>query len=244
VEAAKWIQNRYQTLAYGRDDVIIQNFTHPNFPQPSIIATILGAGPNAGSVVIIGGHIDSVGSTTTGRSPGADDDASGTATVLEVFRVLVESEYQPDFTLQFIGYAGEEGGLLGSQDIAQQYLKNGIDVYAALQFDMTGYNANGGPVTGIVTDYTSDELSQFIRVLVQTYTTLKWANTRCGYACSDHASWNRTGVRSAFPFEYGSNPYIHSPSDTWDRLDWVQMEEFVNLGIAFAVEVAGVAPEK
>lgn len=45
--------------------------------------------------------------------------------------------------------------------------------------------------TGIVTDFTSAELNAFVRQLVPLYTTLSWADYRCGYACSDHASWNR-----------------------------------------------------
>lgn len=59
--------------------------------------------------VIIGGHEDSVGSSATGRSPGADDDGTGTVTVLEIFRVLVENNFYPDRTLQFITYAGMQG---------------------------------------------------------------------------------------------------------------------------------------
>jgi len=240
VAAAKWLQGRYVTLADGRTDITVVNFTTTTFPQASVIATIPGTGPNKNSVVILGGHLDSVGSTTTGRSPGADDDASGTSSVLEVFRVLVASKYSPDYTLQFMGYAAEEGGLLGSQAIAAEYLKNGIDVQAVLQLDMTGYSSTGTPTVGIVTDFTSGELNTFVRLLVSTYTTLVQSNRQCGYACSDHASWNRTGVRSAFPFETVSNPSIHSASDTLDRLSNAQLLQFVYLGIGFAVELAGV----
>jgi len=241
VAAAKWLQTQYTQIAIDakRDDITVVNFTYTAFPQASVIATIPGGGNNEKSIVILGGHLDSVGSTTTGRSPGADDDASGSATVLEVYRILVANNYYPDFTLQFMGYAGEEGGLLGSQGIAAEYVKDNEDVYAAVQFDMTGYSSTGAATVGIVTDFTSAELNAFIRLIVSTYTSLTQSNKQCGYACSDHASWNRTGVRSAFPFETVSNPSIHSANDLLERLDNAQMLQFVNLGIGAAIELAG-----
>jgi leucyl aminopeptidase len=240
VAAARWLQAQYTALAANRPDITVVNFTTTTFPQASVIATIPGTGPNKDLIVILGGHLDSVGSSTTGRSPGADDDASGSASVLEVFRVLVAANHKPDFTLQFIGYAAEEGGLLGSQAIAADYQKNNKQVQAALQLDMTGYTSTGSPSVGIVTDFTSAELNGFVRQLVTTYTTLPQSNKQCGYACSDHASWNRTGVRSSFPFETVSNPSIHSANDLVDRLHAPQMLQFVRLAVGFAIEVGGV----
>ena len=52
-------------------------------------------------------------------------------------RVVLQSGYQPARTLQFIGYAGEEAGLLGSKEIAQSYAAQGRNVVGALQLDMT-----------------------------------------------------------------------------------------------------------
>jgi len=239
VQAAHFVQHNFMALAEGKPQINVKNFTN-TFPQPSVIATIPGTGPNAASIVIIGAHLDSVGTSSTARSPGADDDGSGTSTLFEIFRVLVDNDYQPDYTLQFMAYAAEEAGLLGSQAIAQSYLKAGIDVYAMLQLDMTGYDKGS---IGIITDYTSGELNTFVRTLVQTYTSLSWKNSVCGYGCSDHASWNKTGVRASFPFEtpFGShNPNIHSSRDVVDHLSPAQMLQFAYLGIGFAVELAGV----
>jgi len=242
IEAGHVVQRHFQDLAGDAAGVQVTNFTNV-FPQISTIATIAGSGPNKDSVVIIGAHMDSVGSSASGRSPGADDDASGTASLFEIFRVLVNNNYQPDYTLRFMAYAAEEVGLLGSQAIAASYLKNDVDVYAVLQLDMTGYDKDA---IGIITDYTSGELNAFVRTLVETYTSLNWKNSVCGYGCSDHASWNKTGVRAAFPFEtpfIESNPNIHSPRDTLSNLSPDQLLQFVYLGLGFAVELAGVAPQ-
>jgi leucyl aminopeptidase len=68
-----------------------------------------------------------------------DDDGSGTTTTLEVFRVLASSpSFKPQRPVEFHWYSAEELGLLGSQDIAAAYKKQGRTVYAMLQNDMDG----------------------------------------------------------------------------------------------------------
>ena len=62
---------------------------------------------------------------------------SGTVNLLEIFRVLTEADYAPKTPVEFQWYAGEEAGLLGSQDIATQYAEDNKEVYAMLQLDMT-----------------------------------------------------------------------------------------------------------
>jgi len=109
-----------------------------------------------------------------------------------------------------------------------------------LQLDMIGYNGRESTV-GIVTDYVDAETIAFNRQLVDEYLAIGWTNTVCGYGCSDHASWNRLGYRSAFPFEAQfsrRNPYIHTTQDTMNFVSVDHAAEFVKLGIAFAVELS------
>jgi len=240
-QAAEWIFDYFQKISTGRPEVTVEFFNHSAFGQPSVVATIPGVGPHKDQVVLVGGHEDSVGSTTTGRSPGADDDATGTATVLELFRVLIESNHHPDRTLKFFTYAGEEGGLLGSQAIAADYAAKQINVYAALQLDMTGYGGDEGEI-GAVGDFVDKELTEFVKILIDTYSLLNWVDTQCGYGCSDHASWTRNGYRSAFPFETDFtklNPYIHSANDILSHLSLRRVLEFAKVGLGFLVELGG-----
>ena len=68
---------------------------------------------------MLGAHQDSVnGARATGRAPGADDDASGVASLSEVIRVALANDYRPLRTVKFMAYAAEEVGLRGSADIA------------------------------------------------------------------------------------------------------------------------------
>src|SRR5688572_14351517 len=144
----------------------------------------------------------------------------GVATVMEIFRVLVSDASQVfDKTIEIHTYSAEEVGLKGSQDIAYAYQKQKVDVCSMVQFDMTG-NTNGNPA--IVTDYVDSALTAYLTTLAKQYTDLTWTTTKCGYGCSDHASWNKVGYRSAFPFETvfsKSNSKIHTNQDVLSRLD-------------------------
>ena len=78
----------------------IELFEH-TWAQPSLIVTVQGSGDNRGETVILGGHIDSTAGGATRASPGADDDGSGSASVLEVFRILMENRFVPDRTCRY-----------------------------------------------------------------------------------------------------------------------------------------------
>jgi len=235
--------SEYARYGNGVPGVSVRAFTH-SWAQPSIIATIQGKSNN---IVIIGGHVDSTSSG--GTAPGADDDASGSSTVLEVFRVLAQHRrtgWEPDYTLEFHGYAAEEAGLRGSQDIATNYRTSGRTVVGMLQLDMTGYVGSGTTATiGVVDDinFTNVALNAFIRSLIPVYTrfTNGGTNTKCNYACSDHASWHRSNYPASFAFESSfanSNPYIHTPNDQRTRLNQAHMLEFAKLALSFSVELS------
>jgi leucyl aminopeptidase len=244
IAAAMWIYDQFSTLARGRTDVTVELVKH-NFKQPSVIARIKGNSPKKSvETIIIGGHEDSI-STTFGipspsaNAPGADDNASGIATMLEVFRVLMESGFSPERTMEFIAYAGEERGLLGSQAIAQTYARSAKQVAGVLQLDMTMYPGQEQEIA-LITDETDPNLTQFVKMLIDTYVKVPWQSTTCGYACSDHASWTEAGYPSVYPFESAAedyNPKIHTPNDRIDILDISFGMNFAKLALSFAIEL-------
>jgi len=240
VNAVTWLEQQYRSIAGSRlgADVSIERFDH-TWAQPSLIVSIRGT-KFPTQRVVIGGHIDSTAGSATARSPGADDDASGSACVLEVFRLLVtDSSYKPERTLEFHAYAAEEVGLRGSQAIAKQYSDLRYNVIGMLQLDMTGYVGSQRNI-GLVTDYTNSVLTSFVRQLIGAYNTIPAVSTTCGYGCSDHASWYNYGFPASFTFETTfsqSNPYIHSASDTLSRLTQTHAVEFAKLGVGFCVEL-------
>jgi len=116
--------------------ISLEYFTHP-FPQSSIIARFE---PKVRSfsqpLTIIGAHQDSANYLFPLLSaPGADDDCSGTVSILEAFRILAESGYTPRHgPVEFHWYAAEEGGLLGSQAIARYKKEQGAPIGAMMEF--------------------------------------------------------------------------------------------------------------
>lgn len=244
VDAVTWIRDLWVGYTFGRPDVTVELVNHSGWAQPSVVMTIPGSNL-ADEIVVLGGHLDSIASGSSNpnfSAPGADDNASGIATLSEVARAVLANGLRPQRTLKFMGYAAEEVGLRGSGEIAQQHLNDGENVVAVLQFDMTAFNGSSQDVF-LYTDFTNGDLTNFLGQLLDTYLTdLTWSNSACGYGCSDHASWHNRGFPAAFAFEarFGQhNGSIHSTGDTVNTFGNTadHAVKFARLGVAFIVEV-------
>ena len=249
VNASNWIANQWRQLAAGRSDVTVEQFAHSAWPQKSVILTIKGK-DNAAETLVLGGHLDSTVGSGTGensRAPGADDDASGIASLTEVIRVLLANNYQPRRTIKFMAYAAEEVGLRGSSDIANRYKRQKVNVVGALQLDMTNYQGSEDDIF-LFTDYTNSAQNTFLANLAETYLpNLTVGYSSCGYACSDHASWHKNGYPASFPFESAfnqSNPNIHTVRDTLASAGNQARHalKFSQLALAYAVELGSDGP--
>lgn len=241
------IQAKWQALAdaANRTDVSFEIVEHVGTPMPSLIMTIEGA-EQADEYVIIGGHADSI-TPFADDAPGADDNASGIATITEVLRVLLDQGYKPQRTVQFMAYAAEEVGLVGSDEIAQTYFDEGINVVAYVQFDMTNYKGSTADIAIIQDSYTSGDLNIFLIELLEHYNNngshaISYTDSQCNYGCSDHASWKSRGYLASFPFEakFGEhNPQIHTPGDLYSLSgNSNHAAKFTKLGLEFIIEVA------
>lgn len=247
-DASNWLRSKWAGMAAGRTDISVTQFTHTGYNQKSVIATINGT-DNASEVIVIGGHLDStVGNTTeTSRAPGADDDASGIASMTEAFRAMIANGYKPRRTIKFMAYAAEEVGLRGSAAIAQNFKTNGIKVVGVMQLDMTNYKGSPSDIW-IYTDYTNAAQNDFLAKLVTAYQPgVTVGYSRCGYACSDHASWHNQGFAASFPFETldgDDNPYIHTPNDTYANSgnQAAHALKFAKLAASYAIELGSDGP--
>ncbi|MDC8760925.1 M20/M25/M40 family metallo-hydrolase [Janthinobacterium fluminis] len=249
VNASNWLKNKWAGMAAGRSDISVSQFTHPNWAQKSVILTINGT-DNAAEVVVLGAHLDSINSAGTGeatRAPGADDDASGVASMTEALRAMIASNYKPRRTIKMIGYAAEEVGLRGSQEIARNFKANNVNVVGVMQLDMTNYKGSPSDIY-IYTDYTDSQQNTFVVNLLNTYLpTLSIGYDKCGYGCSDHASWTAQGYYASMPFEAAmsqDNPYIHTVNDTYASSGNQALHalKFARLATAYAVELGSDGP--
>lgn len=243
--AAQWIRDLWAGYAGARlgRDVTVELYHHAAYLQPSVILTIAGA-KHPEQIVVLGGHLDSIRSGGTGPTtfaPGADDNASGIASLSEAVRVLMSAGHVPERTIKLMGYAAEEVGLRGSQEIAADHAEAGDLVVAVLQLDMTAFHGSAEDIA-LVADYTSAPLNDFVGDLLDTYQPeVVWTTSSCGYACSDHASWNGAGYPAAMPHEAKvpqNNQTIHSDNDNLATLgnSAAHAVKFARLALTFAIE--------
>ena len=107
----------------------------------NVVATLKGTDPTDDRIFIISGHLDNMRSNVmdrTGDAPGADDDGSGTAAVMECARVM--SKYSFSATIIFVAVSGEEQGLLGSTYMAEKAKKENWNIEGVLNNDIMGSN--------------------------------------------------------------------------------------------------------
>jgi hypothetical protein len=206
--ARDWLFSEFQKAAAaseGRMTVEKQSFEQPKanrIPAPTmitnVVATLRGTQPDSRDrVYVVSGHYDSMcGSSTDGKcdAPGANDDASGTAAVLEMARVM--ARYKFDATIVFMAVAGEEQGLLGATYFAEEAKKKNTNIDAMFTNDIIGNTLGGNGVrdrrsvrvfsegvpsnekpeeatvrrgVGGENDSSSRQLARFIREVAQTY---------------------------------------------------------------------------
>ncbi|OAL38286.1 hypothetical protein AYO20_02345 [Fonsecaea nubica] len=251
IDAALWLHDQIKEVIEASGafnySASLDLFPH-SWGQSSIIARFPG---RTNHTIVIGAHLDSVNMFFPYlRAPGADDDGSGTVTILEAMTALLQSDKivngSSENTIEFHWYSAEEGGLLGSQAIFKSYSEEGRDIKAMIQQDMTGYIeqtlAHGKPESvGVITDFVDPALTKFVEGIITVYCDIPYTLTKCGYACSDHASASKYGYPSAFviesDFEY-SDKKIHTTDDLIKYLSFDHMLQHAKMTLGFAYEAA------
>lgn len=211
IQAQNWILGKFQS--YGLD-VELYDFSMPGGPaSDNVIATLTGT-KYPDEYVVLGAHYDSY--TGGSSEPGADDNATGAAGILEAARLL--SQYQFDRSIIFATWSGEEYGLYGSEAWANEAAVNGMNILGYFNIDMAGYLAAGNAMhTDIIAPSSADELRQFYKDVCAIYLPdFDVFDGSLSNGDSDHTSFNNNGFQGIFPFEDTQNysPYIHTPGDT------------------------------
>ena len=156
--ARDWLYTEFVKAAAasgGRMTVEKQSYEQPKaarVPQPTIVtnvvATLKGTQPQSvDRIYVVSGHYDSMCNSPTDAkcdAPGANDDASGTAAVLEMARVMAKYEF--DATIVFMAVAGEEQSLLGSTHFAEQAKQKNWNIDAMFTNDIVGNTLGGNGV--------------------------------------------------------------------------------------------------
>ena len=247
-EVQDWLISRYQ--AFGVDTVMLHDFPVPDSDietADNIIAVQWGTKtPN--EYVICGAHYDSWNPDGTDpdtiRSPGADDNASGVAGILETARLL--SNYTFDRTIIYANWCAEEIGLVGSAAYAQDMAAQGMDIVGYFNLDMTGYLEEGTDIHVHLLYTTQDSLiANFVFNFSHVYfPEMLIKQNWLAWGDSDYSSFNRNGYPAVHPFEdvYASSPYIHTRQDilglSVNNLE--QSKRFTELNLGLVATLAGL----
>jgi hypothetical protein len=150
--ARNWVLSRFNEIAKGAQGRLTA-FIDTTTLQPdgkrvdapvllgNVVATLKGTDPNDNRVFVISGHLDNMRSSVmdrTGDAPGANDDASGVAALMECARIMTKHRFPA--TVVFVAVSGEEQGLLGSNFMSEKAKKEGMNVEAVLNNDIMGSN--------------------------------------------------------------------------------------------------------
>ncbi|MHC5111013.1 MAG: M28 family peptidase [Planctomycetota bacterium] len=186
-------------------------------------------------IYMIIGHIDSTSEDPNNSAPGAEDNASGSACVLEAARVL--SAYDFDYTLEFVLVSGEEQGLYGSEAYADYCLANNRNIAGVLNFDMIAYAGTWGWDTNIYSDQGSAAeiaLADLLAGLTDEYSTASSVRefTDGPLYGSDHYYFSLYGYPAPFSID----------AQLWSAPDWYPWyhttnDVITNLDLEFGTEV-------
>jgi hypothetical protein len=216
------------------------------FRPPNVVGLLPGSDPELrDQYVVFSAHIDHVGfgaPDAQGDSifNGADDDASGTATMMEVAEAFSALTVAPRRSLLFLGVSGEEKGLLGSAYFVDNPPVGEDQMIANINLDMVGRNAPD-TVVAIGQDYSSlgplvQEVSAARPELGLVVAPDLWPEENL-FVRSDHFNFARAGVAALF-FTTGLHDQYHQPSDEIDLIDSDKMSRIGKLAFYLAYEIA------
>lgn len=237
IQAQNWIKGHFEN--YGLS-VEIQDFPMGGYSSSdNVIGTWTGK-VDPEEYVIIGGHYDSYAWGI--EEPGADDNASGTAGVMEVARIL--SQYDFERSIVFCAFSGEEYGLYGSEAYAARAEQDQMNILGYVNLDMISYNYPGDMIhTDMIAPPEAQELSDFYKAVSAIYLP-DFLIYDAIYipGGSDHISFNNHGFMGIFPCEEDQNysPFIHSANDLIGPSvnSLAKAEMFIKAALATVVSLA------
>ena len=231
-------QQRLQTLAQQSFESDTQvhlkwDSTQKKGTLHNVLGLFPGSDPSLSEeTIIIGAHRDHFGQQAGLVFPGADDNASGTAVLLEVARIFAEAGLKPKRSLLFVSFSGEEQGLLGSRLYVSRAPRPLSNTVAMINIDHAG--VGNGRLTIGVTGLEKSEAAN--------------AGKQAGLADTldlfgffpggDHVPFKEAGVPTVTVVSSGPHPHFHQPSDTSDTLDPDILERTARYVVALAWQLA------
>ena len=188
--------------------------------------------------ICIGAHLDHLGEQRGELYPGADDNGSGSTSLLQIAKAIHTSPLKPKRSVLMIAFCAEERGLLGSKHYASNPLCPLSDMICMLNIDMIGRNEESA------SEPATDNLNTIHLVgskdhSLQLHRMVEKANESVGFVFeydeeervdgrSDHASFSEKGIPVTFLFG-GFSPHYHKPTDTMDGINFTKIANAARL---------------
>jgi Predicted aminopeptidases len=213
----------------------------------NVIGFIPGSDPQLrDEVIVIGAHYDHLGYGEVGSlapepgdiHPGADDNASGTAAIMELARLLAQNRDRLKRSVLVIAFSAEEEGLLGAEYFLQNPTVPRENIVAMLNFDMVGRMTNNRvSISGVGT---AAEWEGILKAANTENLNLQLSQSASGG--SDHMPFMRREIPVLFFFT-GMHPDYHRPSDTWEKINYEGQAQIVALAERVVYDLAS-RPER
>ncbi|UCH84723.1 MAG: Zn-dependent exopeptidase M28 [Candidatus Latescibacterota bacterium] len=195
---------------------------------------VVPLGPVDDNALIICAHYDSRGEDWLEPAPGADDNASGVAVLLETARVIRDADIEPAVTLVFFG--GEEDDLIGSRAFARHLAEKGNSYRGVINVDMVGYDEHGPRDVVIFTNPQSIPLVTEMWDAALPFSDLVVDTTVTSMGNSDHAAFWEHALQAVSIWEgYDHNPYHQTREDMPSKLTRGFLEDVTRWIVAAAV---------
>ena len=240
LQIATWIANQFES--YGFSNTFFHEFPLQNTTQYNVIATIPGY-QDPERLVLVSAHYDSqsLNSSNLVWAPGADDNASGTAGLLEMARVMKATSYQPRYSIVFIAFAAEEGPGAGSQAYCDWAHSQNLDIRMMVNMDMIGSNQPPGNEFRVVPF--SEWLTEGAESIFfsEPYTALEPVAGEVNLG-GDGYIFNNEGYPAVMFIEKTLSPYWHHAEDTIDHLDFQYALQMLRAATATTAIFANLPP--
>lgn len=235
-QVATWLADQFRSFGYT--DIMLHQYSRNGYQLKNVICTKQGTN-NASPIMMLCGHYDCCMerlNDTNARAPGADDNATGIAVILEVARILSHLDLKN--TVQFVAFSGEEQGYWGATAYADYIKTNQINLNRLINLDMVGYPPPNLAITieqdmGNVVPDNNQPSQQFAQVMAQLATDYTNLPVVLGEIYgSDYMPFEARGYVVIGVYDDGNNPNYHRGSDTPDTVNYAYMTDVARIALA------------
>ncbi len=241
--AGYWLEEQFRFLGYS--DVRLDTFRTWTFQDPVDALNVLAYKEGTTSpseYVVLGGHYDSVTTDNfwdpDAPAPGAEDNGTGVAAVLEAARIL--ADVPTERSIIFACWSAEEVGLWGSRDFVAKAVEQDLDIVLYLNVDCIGMPASEAPHATVYSDSTALAVGAFMSDVAAGFTDHIFDTTVQPLGASDQNSFWEAGYNVVDTDPNGWNQYIHTPVDVIDHVDPDILWSIAAVNIVTTAAVAGV----